>query len=75
MLMMNIIWNIDSLMKQANYFKHLDHLEHEVYEATDGRNYGSDSSWTHVAKEYSKEFEECGYAKRLTRLKKVRNNK
>ena len=57
------------------YFKHLDHLEHEVYEATDGRNYGSDSSWTHVAKEYSKEFEECGYAKRLTRLKKVRNNK
>lgn len=66
---------LNSRQLKKLYSEHLDHVEGEVYEATDGRNYGSDSSWAHTAKEYSKEFEKCGYAKRLTRLKEEKNNK
>lgn len=66
---------LNSRQLKKLYSEHLDHVECEVYEATDGRNYGSDSTWAKVAKEYSKEFEKCGYAKRLTRLKEEKNNK
>lgn len=64
---------LNSRQLKKLYSEHIDHVEDEVYEATDGRNYGSDSTWVHVAKDYSKEFEKCGYAKRLTRLKELNN--
>ena len=66
---------LNSRQLKKLFSEHLDHVEGEVYEATDSRNYDSDSSWAHTAKEYSKEFEKCGYAKRLTRLKETKNNK
>lgn len=58
---------LNSRQLKKLFSEHLDHVESEVYEATDGRNYGS-KSWSYVAKEYSKEFEDKGYAKRLTKL-------
>ena len=56
------------------FSKHLEHTEDQVSEAIDGSWYGSDS-WTNVAKKYLKEFEDKGYAKRLTKLTENRNRK
>ena len=64
--------NKKQLKKQ--YSEYLNHVEYEIYEATDGRNYGRDSSWAQTAEEYSKEFKKLGYAKRLKKLKNANNN-
>ncbi len=49
--------------------EHLNHIECEVYDTTDGSNY-QNLSWSHVAKEYAKKYEACGYSKRLEKLYK-----
>lgn len=56
--------NSKKLKKLFN--EHLDHTNCEIYEAVDGSNYSD--SWSNIAKEYSKEFENQGYSKRLKRL-------
>lgn len=49
------------------FLRYLNHIESEIYDASNGSNYGSDY-WSQVAKKYSKEFEDKGYAKRLIKL-------
>ena len=49
------------------YSEYFEHVKREIHSVTD--YHGPNPAWVHVAKEYSKEFEERGYAKRLTRLK------
>ena len=63
---------LNSKQLKKLYSEHLEHVECEIDEAIDGSKFGSNSSWAHVAKEYSKEFEKCGYAKRLTRLQEAK---
>ena len=55
------------------YSEYFEHVKGEIYDVTGVINHGGPNSvWAHVAKEYSKEFEERGYAKRLTRLKEAK---
>ena len=52
------------------FSENLDHVEDEIYNVTSS---SGTKNWDYVTKEYSKVFEENGYAKRLTKLKEASN--
>lgn len=58
---------LDKEKLNSLFSEHLKHTEYEIMDAVDSSNYESDS-WKTVSKEYSKEFENKGYAKKLSRL-------
>ena len=59
---------INSKKLKRLFSAHINHTENEVRDVTD---YRGNDAWSYVAKEYSKEFEDKGYAKRLVKLREV----
>ncbi len=64
--------NLNSKKLRELFYEHLEHVDNQVYEATESNE---NEYWNSIAKAYSKEFEERGYAKRLAKLNEVKNNK